>query len=51
MWKHLGVEFPESQEDINTIINNPAPQQQKQGWNQQPRSTYQGNYYNSFNPK
>jgi hypothetical protein len=55
MWKYLGVEFPKSQEDINTIISNSTPQQQKQGWNQQPWSTYQGkyqdNYYYSFNPK
>jgi hypothetical protein len=36
--KYLGVEFPESQEDKNTIINNSTPQQ-KQGWNQQPQST------------
>jgi hypothetical protein len=51
--EYLGVEFPESQEEINTIINN-ASQQQKQRWSQ-PRSTYQGkyqgNYYNSSNSK
>ena len=52
----MGVEFPESQEDTNIVINNSAPQQQRQGWNrQQQRSTYQGkypgNYYNSPNPK
>jgi hypothetical protein len=29
--EYLGVEFPESQEDINIVINNSAPQQQKQG--------------------
>ena len=49
----LGVEFPEYQEDANII--NSAPQQQRQGWNQQQRATYQGkylgNYYNSSNPK
>jgi hypothetical protein len=28
--EYLGVEFTESPEDINTIINNSAPQQQKQ---------------------
>jgi hypothetical protein len=28
--EYLGVEFAESPEDINTIINNSAPQQQKQ---------------------
>ena len=48
-----GVEFPEYQEDANIIINNSAPQQQRQGWNQQQQSTYQGkylgNYYNCFN--
>jgi hypothetical protein len=52
--EYLGVEFPKSQEDINIVINN-STLQQKQGWNQQPRSTYQGkyqgNYYNSSNPK
>jgi hypothetical protein len=52
--EYLGVEFPESQEDINIVINNSALQQQRQGWNQQPRSTYQGKYTgnnNSSNPK
>ena len=48
--EYLGVEFPEYQEDANIIINS-APQQQRQGWNQQQRSTYQGkylgNYYNT----
>ena len=47
----MGVEFPEYQEDANIVINNSAPQQQRQGWNQQQRSTYQGkypgNYYNT----
>ena len=38
--EYLGVEFPEYQEDANIINNNYAPQQQRQGWNQQ-RSTYQ----------
>jgi hypothetical protein len=41
------VEFPKSQEDINTVINNSAPLQQKQGWNQQ-RSTYQGKYPSNY---
>jgi hypothetical protein len=49
--EYLGVEFPEYQEDANIVINNSAPQQQRQGWNQQQRSNYQGNYYNSFNSK
>ena len=52
----MGVEFLEYQEDANIVINNSAPQQQRQGWNQQQQqSTYQGkyagNYYNSSNPK
>jgi hypothetical protein len=50
----LKVEFTDSPEYINVIINNSAPPQQKQGWNQ-PRSTsqgeYQGNYNNSLNYK
>jgi hypothetical protein len=53
--EYLRVEFPECQEDANIVINNSAPQQQRQGWNQQQQSTYQGkypgNYYNSSNPK
>ena len=53
--EYLGVEFPEYQEDVNIIGNNLGPQQQRQGWNQQQQSTYQGKYpsnnYNSFNPK
>ena len=53
--EYLGIEFPEYQEDANIVINNSAPQQQRQGWNQQQRSTYQGKYpsnnYNSFNSK
>ena len=53
--EYLGIEFPKSQEDINIIGNNSGSQQQRQGWNQQQRSTYQGKYlgnnYNSFNPK
>ena len=50
--EYLGVDFPE---DANIVINNSAPQQQRQGWNQQQRLNYQGkypgNYYNSFNSK
>ena len=47
--EYLGVEFPEYQEDANIIIHS-APQQQRQGWNQQQRSTYQGKYLgNSYN--
>jgi hypothetical protein len=33
--KYLGVEFLEYQEDANIVINNSAPQQQRQGWKQQ----------------
>ena len=51
----MGVEFPDYQEDVNIISNNSGSQQQRQGWKQQQRSTYQGkypgNYYNSSNPK
>jgi predicted flavoprotein YhiN len=54
MWRIFGLNFSKKQEDANIIINS-APQQQRQGWNQQQRSTYQGkypgNYYNSSNPK
>ena len=53
--EYLGVDFPELQEDANIIINNSAPQQQRQGWNQQQRLNYQGkypgSYYNSSNSK
>ena len=53
--EYLGVEFPEYQEDANIVSNNSGSQQQRQGWKQQQRSTYQGkypgNYYNSSNPK
>ena len=52
----MGVEFPEYQEDTNIVINNCAPQQQRQGWNQQQQRSnshgkHPGNYYNSSNPK
>ena len=47
--EYLEVEFPKYQEDANIIINNSAPQQQRQGWNQQPLN-YQGKYpSNSYN--
>ena len=53
--EYLGIEFPELQEDVNIIGNNLGSQQQRQGWKQQQRSTYQGkypvNYYNSSNSK
>ena len=55
MWRIFGVEFPEYQEDVNIIGNNLGLQQQRQGWNQQQWSAYQGKYlgnnYNSFNSK
>ena len=35
--EYLGVELPEYQEDANIVINNSAPQQQRQVWNQQQR--------------
>ena len=49
----MGVNFPESQEDANIVINNSTPQQQGQGWNQQQRSNYQGKYLGNYpsNPK
>ena len=46
--EYLGVEFPEYQEDANIIINNSAPQQQRQGWNQQQLLTYQGKYPGNY---
>ena len=52
--EYLGVDFPEYQEDANIVINNFAPQQQKQGWNhQQQWSNYQGKYLGNYssNPK
>ena len=55
MWRIFGVEFLDYQEDVNIIGNNLGSQQQRQGSNQQQRSTYQGKYlgnnYNSFNSK
>ena len=33
--EYLGVDFLESQEDTNIIVNNSTPQQQRQEWNQQ----------------
>ena len=48
----LGVDFPESQEDANIVVNNYTPQQQKQGWNQQQqRSNYQGKYPCNYTSK
>jgi hypothetical protein len=41
---HSGSNCPELQEDVNYIINNNYCPQQNQGWNQQQRPNYQGNY-------
>ena len=53
--EYLGVDFLEYQEDANIVINNSAPQQKRQGCNQQQRLNYQGkypiNYYKSSNSK
>jgi hypothetical protein len=40
---HSGNNCPEIQDDVNYINNNYHPQQ-NQGWNQQLRPNYQGNY-------
>jgi hypothetical protein len=51
--RHLESNCPELQEDVNYIIINNYRPQQNQGWNQQQRSNYQGNFqgnnYNNFN--
>ena len=50
--EYLGVDFLESQEDANIVVNNYTPQQQKQGWNQQQqRSNYQGKYLGNYSSK
>ena len=54
--EYLGVDFPKSQEDVSIVIDNSAPQQQRQGWGQQQQrlnyqGKYPGNYYKSSNPK
>ena len=42
---HLGNDCPKTQEDVNFINNiNYFRPQQNQGWNQQQRLNYQGNY-------
>jgi len=52
---HSGTNFPELREDINYIINNNNNNyyrpHQNQGWNQQQRPNYSGNYpgNNSYN--
>ena len=51
LWRIFVVEFPKYQEDANIVINNYAPKQQRQGWNQQQRSTYQGKYPGNYPSK
>ena len=51
---HSGSNYPETFEDVNFVTNdNYFRPQQNQGWNQQQRPNYQGNYqgsnYNNFN--
>ena len=52
--RHLGNNCPETHENVNFVNNNYylCPQQ-NQGWNQQQRPNYQGNYqvnnFNNFN--
>jgi hypothetical protein len=41
---HSGSNCPELQEDVNYINNNNYRPQQNQGWNQQQRPNYQGNF-------
>jgi hypothetical protein len=41
---HLGSNCPKIQEDVNYINNNNYRPQENQGWNQQQRPNYQGNY-------
>jgi hypothetical protein len=42
--RHLGSNCPEIYEDVNFVNNNYFHPQQNQGWNQQQRPNYQGNY-------
>jgi hypothetical protein len=50
---HSGSNCPKTQEDVNYINSNNYCPQQSQGWNQQQRLNYQGNFqannYNNFN--
>jgi hypothetical protein len=41
---NLESNYPKTQEDVNYINNNNYRTQQNQGWNQQQRPNYQGNY-------
>ena len=51
--RHSGNNCPEIHKDVNFVNNNYFCPQQNQGWNQQQRPNYQGNYqdnnYNNFN--
>ena len=47
--RYLRSNCPETHEDVNFINNNYFHPQQNQGWNQQQRPNYQGNYQG--NPK
>jgi hypothetical protein len=53
--RHMGANCPELKEDVNYLNNNYYRPQQNQGWNQQERPNYSGNYqgnnssYNNFN--
>jgi hypothetical protein len=50
---HSGNNCPKTHEDVNFINNSNYRPQQNQGWNQQQRPNYQGNYqgnnFNNFN--
>jgi hypothetical protein len=51
--RHSGNNCPKTHEDVNFINNSNYHPQQNQGWNQQQRLDYQGNYqgnnFNNFN--
>jgi hypothetical protein len=51
--RHSGNNCLETYEDVNFINNSNYHPQQNQGWNQQQRPNYQGNYqgnnFNNFN--
>jgi hypothetical protein len=53
--RHSRSNCPELQEDVNYINNNDYRPQQNQGWSQQQRPNYQGNFqgnnYNNFNQR
>ena len=48
--RHSGNNYPKTHEGVNFVNNNYFCPQQNQGWNQQQRPNYQGNYQgNNFN--